>query len=175
MTIELDGLDGLRRNLEDIQTSISGMDYSEQLRETAADLRGLHQGYFDSESDPDGNLWPDWHLKRRRASWNHKNLDDTGRLKESLISEGGENIEIIDQNSLEWGTGVPYSRSHQDGESVAISETLIGRRGQIRPAGSVIQLPVRQHVGITTDAVDRIAERIAEAAESFMADRLSQN
>ncbi len=160
---EFDSLfSGLGRQLQD-------MDFTEALQESANEFRSIHAGYFAREAGPSGTSWPEWMWKRRGAAWDHKTLDDTGRLKESLTGTGPDHIEEITPHSLEWGTSVPYSRNHQFGGTFVTTELLITRYGGRKPEGSFITIPPREHVGLRDSDVDAVVNRIADAVlEQFM-------
>lgn len=162
MTQTFDDISGLDVVLGDVTGLFSDMSYREPLAEFSDELSEIHQGYFDAETGPSGQMWPAWYFRRPGTSPDHKTLDVSGRLRGSLFTGGADNINDIDDKSITWGTSVPYAYKHQDGGEYPVETFLIGRRGGSRSPGQTIHLPQREHVGITDAVVDKLAEKIAD-------------
>jgi len=155
-----------------VQTALEQADYSSEMKGTADYLRVIHAEYFADETGPSGEKWTPWYFKRPGASADHKTLDDTGRLKESVIGTSSEHIEDISAKSLIWGTSVPYAWQHEIGGKFTVEEFLIGKRGQTKHPGDTINLPKREFIGINTDHVDAIVGTIADAAQAVVLDAI---
>lgn len=149
-------------SLQAIAQQVAAIDYTDTLKEEADDLRELHAGYFGAETGPDGNKWRPWYFRSLSAPEDHPTLFVTGRLKQSLI-DGPDHIESVEPRSLTFGTSVPYSAQNQFGGLFPVEQTLIGRRGGTKSVGEMINIPARPHVGMTVDAVDQLATKIADA------------
>lgn len=157
--LELNQLDEM---LTGIVSQARGINYENELQTTADELAKIHAGYFDAEAGPDGTPWPAWHFRDPGASPTHPTLFVTGRLKQSLIS-GPDHIEDISENTLTFGTDVPYAAQNNYGGIFPVDRYLIGKGGEVKVPGSSITIPQREFVGINDAEVDKIAERIADA------------
>jgi phage gpG-like protein len=167
MTESLLDIGELDTLFHDLESRVSGADYSDTLQEVADEFRGIHQSYFDREAGPNGAPWPPWYFRAAWAPPDHKTLNVTGRLRESLFG-GPDHIEDIASRSLVFGTSVEYAYQHQYGGEFEVNETLIGKRGELLHPGQMINLPQREFVGIDDREVDRVAERIADATVELL-------
>lgn len=168
-TMDLQGLEGV---VSRIVGAINGADYTETLTAEAAKLREIHRSYFQSESGPDGEQWTPWYFRRRGTNPDHKTLDVTGRLKRSVTEQGGEHIEEITDQSITFGSSVPYGYKHQDGGEYEVDDFLVGKRGGSKSPGDLINLPKREFIGINGEHLGEIARDVACQAAQIVVDAI---
>lgn len=167
MTITLNSVDDLPAVFEELGQEYERIDYAPTMGEFADELREVHQNYFLGEYGPSGADWQPWRWRSPDAPNNHPTLNVTGRLRDSLVREGGEHVENIDPRGMDWGTSVPYAGQHNfGGVSTVPAGGLVGRFGGFLPAGKQINIPQREFVGINepiaTGLVETIADRVVE-------------
>jgi phage gpG-like protein len=161
-TIELDSLDELPQVFLDLEAEYRAATYAEPLGLFAEELRDAHGRMFDREEDPTGRPWEPWHWRPEDAYHDKPTLMVSGRLRSSLESQGGEHIETVRPRDLVFGTSVPYAEIHQEGATITTGIPLVGRDGGYIPAGTVLHIPQREHVGMNGGQVDRVAELAAD-------------
>lgn len=169
MTITLDSIDKLTDVFTELGQEFDRADYSPVLGEFADELRDVHQNYFLGEFGPSGADWKPWRWRSPDAPENHPTLNVSGRLRDSLVKDGGEHVETIDQRGMDWGTSTPYAGQHNfGGVSTVPAGGLVGRFGGYLPAGKQINIPQREFVGINTEHADNLTETVADAAVEAM-------
>ena len=97
---------------------------------------------FQSSQSPFGDGWAP--LKHPRPAGHNpgsRPLIDTGDLELSLIGEGEGNITQITNDSLVYGTSIPYAGFHQHGTS---------------------NIPARPFLNVNEDQLSRLANDVAE-------------
>lgn len=164
-------IDDANRITDAIYQALVDADYTEPLHEIADYLREIHAGFFASETSPTGAPWTPWYFRRLGADPNHRTLDDTGRLRESLQG-GPDHIENIHSRDLEFGTSVPYAYQHQIGGEFTVGQFLVGRNGGARHVGQTINLPKREFLGINPTHLEQIGETVARSAARQMIDAI---
>jgi len=109
-------------------------------------VRGVRNRFKDEE-DPDGNKWKELSkitLDMRRkgkgskqfAQGTVKILQDTARLKNSIIGKSNDNIIDYDNLQVSVGTNVEYAKIHQQG---GVSEFN----------GNIVKVPQRKFLGFS--------------------------
>ena len=145
-----------------MQSNLSSMVFTAPLTVIADDLRKTHQGYFDTQTAPNGVAWAPLApatIKRRFSRDMGGNprggisagftpdetiLIDTGAMKSSTVFKGNrDHVETIGPALLEWGTKDEKAAIHQFG------------------AGKI---PARPFVGWNEPAINSATEHIADAA-----------
>lgn len=141
---------------------LSHIDFSEVMQSELEDLEAVHQSYFDAQAGPRGEGWEPWFWRPTWAPSDHPTLEITGHLRQSLTIGGIENFSFFDRNSLEFGTTVDYAGIHNFGGEVTFTEDMVGRDGSgFKRRGSSVQIPQREHVGMSEEYVSGVVERIA--------------
>jgi phage gpG-like protein len=109
--------------------------------------------------------WPDWELRETESSDDHPNLEVTGRLRNSLLPGGGENINDVHKRESTWGTMVSYAEDHLLGGMVIASADLVPRGGgEVRVwAGETVEIPQRPFATITQEMVTTLGHTIAQS------------
>lgn len=114
----------------------------EDWAETIEELERQHGEYFDREAGPDG-AWQELSPVTVAKKGHNKILYEQSILQDSLQHSGAMHaIREPNPTELVFGTDRPWAWVHQQG------------------AG----LPQRQHVGLTEEGLDAVAETIADAA-----------
>lgn len=169
-TVELDSLDDLPNVFLDLEEEFRSTSYEQPLETFAGDLRDAHGRMFDEERTPTGRDWAPWRWRPDWASDYKPTLFVTGRLRSSLESEGSpDHIERVEPLSLEFGSSVPYSPLHNEGGQIRTGIPLVGRDGAgYLPAGTLINIPQREHVGMNAAQVDQLAELAADHAVTVL-------
>lgn len=110
-------------------------------------LRELHQGYFDSETSPDGDAWPELAASTIARKGHDTILVDKGALAASLTEGTGDSILVIydegRNKGIVFGTDVEHSQ---------------------------YQNPEREHVGLSEAVLDVMAEQVADETLERWAD-----
>jgi phage gpG-like protein len=147
-----------------ITISLHGLDFTNTWTDYIfPTIAQAERGYFANETGPDGQPWPQWYFRASWAPTEHPTLHVSGALEESLTGRGSGHIETVAPNEATYGTNVPYSAIHQEGATITLGIDLIGRGGEHRPAGTVMTIPARPHVGLTEQALDEICGQIGDA------------
>lgn len=145
-----------------LDASIHAMDFSDCFRNRIFPrLADMERGFFAREAGPDGNPWAHWQFRPAWASDDHPTLHITGALEESLAGGGPGHVESVSANEATYGTSIPYAGIHQYGATITIGIDLVGRGGSpFLPAGTVIEIPARPHVGLTEEMRTEIVQLI---------------
>lgn len=101
----------------------------------------LGKGFLQSRG-PDGQTWPA--LKQRRPKGHnqgHRPLIDFGDLLASVASDGNGHVEIVGDDSAEFGTNLDYAGIHQDGGG---------------------RIPARPFVGVSDEMADLVTDMVAD-------------
>lgn len=145
---------------EQFENKIRGLsgpqDFGVVLHEVARQTRDDTRDRFMREVAPDGSDWPELAEstkdKKRRQGLPLVTLVAHGALWESLGS-----IDEVSSDSLRWGTDDPKAQFHDSDEP---------RKSKARLHDSdEPNLPQRQIVGFSAEAVDRIEEQVADFVE----------
>ena len=115
------------------------------LEQAVKDLENDHQGFFDAAQDATGAPWPPLAPATVRRKGHDTILVETGALRKSLTSKGGDAIrEIFDepQEGFSFGTSDPKAPFHQAGTE---------------------RMPARPPVGMTEERLDQICDEIADS------------
>lgn len=159
----VDGFDGLTDVINGMIGLANDADFSDTLDGFVPDIERIQADHFNNRSDPNGNPWPrtQWF---RTGNNSHPTLEDTGRLRGSLIRGAADNITEISDRELTFGTGVEYANTHQEGAQVITDVPLVteGGKGGYLPAGSQLNIPERPFVGMTEAAVTGFTEAVAD-------------
>lgn len=154
---------------KDIENDINDMDFKEPLNDFTETLDQKHQEYFDTSKGPSGEPWLDWRWRQIDSSDSHPTLDDSGTLRASLREGGLGHVEDVSGNSLVWGTSIVYAGIHNFGGTVTTRVPLVGRGGVgYLPAGSVLTIPQREHVGINDQTLQKLVDDIADSTVEAM-------
>lgn len=134
-------------------------------------VRGLEEDHkvgFQTETSPTGAPWPPWYFRTSKAPIDHKTLHVTGKLERSVTQRGEGHVEIITDQTLTWGTELPYAWLHQTGQTIKLGISLIGRKGNRIGPGTLLHLPKREFVGMNEDQVQNIINAAADTAIEFL-------
>lgn len=140
------GIDDLQGVLDDVAKQFGDIDYQPVLVSALKDMESLHESYFASGAGPAGT-WPPNAPSTVRRKGHATVLVEKGKLRASLNSPGGDAVRDVfkegadNQHGLVFGTSVEHSIFNQEGTPTA---------------------PARPHVGLTEQALDRIAENVAD-------------
>jgi len=125
-------------------------------------LSQIHQGYFNRSAGPSGQRWEEWHFTDPSVM-DHPTLEVSGTLRGSLTVGGAQNVARSSAHGLVWGTSVPYAKIHQEGARIVTGRALVSRDGRFYlPAGSVLNIPRREFVGLSDEAVGFFVESTAD-------------
>lgn len=165
MTIVIDEAADLRQVLESLQADFQSLNYQPSLDEFGNVLAEQHDEFFYRSRGPDGVDWPEWYWRDPEAANEHLTLFASGRLRRSLTQRtDADHIETLAAREMSFGTGVEYSVLHNEGAQIRTAIGLVGRNGGYLPEGTLINLPKREHVGMTADNTTDLTERVADAA-----------
>ncbi len=167
--IELDELGNRLSDVSDLRTiNFVGFFNDQMVR-----IGDLHQQYFAMQAGPNGKPWEPWNWTPTWAPKDHPTLEITGRLRSSLIPGGTDNVATVTQDTLTFGTSVSYAPLLNFGGDVAVSESMVSRDGKgFMPAGTIIFVPAREHVGLSEQFVDRFVEDLADSILEELASRV---
>ncbi len=146
-----------------ISRSIESLDFTEPLTEISEELFAIHAQYFAREAGPSGQSWPPWYYRALGTPNDHRTLDVSGRLRESVTQSSPDHIQQVEAKRLTWGTAVPYAYKHQFGGVFEVDQPLIGRDGRgRRMPGDDINIPQREFVGMTSQNLDGFCQMLAD-------------
>lgn len=173
--------------VQHVVSNIGAADWSFSFDAIGTMLAGDHAGFFDSQSDPNGNKWEPLSSRAVDSRWlrqlgggaigsgrigktlessflaqgfspDKSILIDTGALKISLAYRGSPNhVEKQGTLDFEFGTAVEYAAKHQFG---AQTQTYDERRER----WVEIELPPRPMVGWSDRSIPAAVEIIADDA-----------
>lgn len=117
------------------------------------------------EESPDGERWADWLWRDIDYHDIPGPLMNTGRLYNSFVRGGGENIDSFSARSAIYGSDVPYAAVHQYGGKTEIDPfvNLVRRGGGAEWEHETIDVPARPMLGVRDDHVDVFADSIADS------------
>lgn len=164
MTTVVNGFGELSGLFLGIQKEFETADFKRPLLEFTNTLRATHARGFAESRSPGGEPWREWYWRDPQASNNHKTLEVSSRLKQSVITRNADHVERVDRRYLEFGTSVEYAATHQDGAKVVTAIPLVGRRGGYLPAGTLITIPARPFVGMSEETVQVAVDGMADHA-----------
>lgn len=125
-------------------------------------LAQIHQGYFNRSAGPSGQRWEEWHWTDPNVM-QHPTLYVSGKLRGSLTVGGASNVSRPSAHGLVWGTSVPYAKIHQEGARIVTGRALVSRDGRFYlPAGSVLNIPRREFLGLSDEAVGFFVDSTAD-------------
>jgi len=139
---ELDDLRYLGGVFAGVEAQFRDLDYTETLRGFMPVLQQEEARQFSQQADAAGRAWPKLSPVTIARKGHDRILVETGRLRASLESQNGDSVRATSHRGLLFGTAVPYSIFHQTG----------GRR-----------LPQREHVGMNSEACDKLTATVADA------------
>ena len=145
MTVVLDSPDDLQSVYDDVAADFDETDFTPMLDDWLFRFEDIHSQYFQAEAGPDGDAWPELAEATIARKGHDAILIDSGKLSTSLIGGGvGDAIrDTFDEGpnaGLTFGTSVEYAAFHQEGDGV----------------------PKREHVGLSEQVVDVLAEETAD-------------
>lgn len=159
MTRYVDGFEGLADLFNEMEDQLFDHDFTPAMTAEIGQLQEVHRRHFENQADPGGTPWAPLSpatvaMKGRRSGHQaaHETiLVDTGRLFESLVvgpavsdSDRIRDVGRLDDGAyLTFGTDVPYSIFHDTGTR---------------------RMPARVHVGMSSEDVDAMTGRLADAA-----------
>lgn len=162
-TIEVDGLDGLEAVFDGIAAQFQDRDYDQFLADEMVILSEAHDERFERRVDPQGLAWLPWNWRRIGESDSHPTLEVSGTLRASLTPGGLGSIGEVAKNVLTYGTRIAYAGIHNFGALIITGIALVARRGRgFLPAGSQLNIPQREFVGMNEGDLDAMTERIAD-------------
>ena len=146
MTIVLDSFEDLQSVYDGVAADFDDTDFTPLLDDFLIRMEDLHSQYFQAEAGPDGDAWPELAQATIDRKGHDTILVDTTRLRTSLVGGGGGDAirDTFDEGpnaGLTFGTSVEYSIFHQEGGP---------------------NLPQREHVGLSEQVVDVLAEETAD-------------
>jgi phage gpG-like protein len=145
--------------IDEVAQAIENLTFKEPLEEVRELLRSETEIGFQTETDPDGNKWPELkpqtikrklrRAKRERHQSRNKILQDKGDLADSLLVKPRTTgtVEELSESTLDWGTEIPYGWFHTEGTK---------------------HMPKREFVGVSESAADRIEDILADHVEKVI-------
>ena len=117
------------------------LQYRQPLREEVVPLLvAEHEEYFNREAGPLGNWQPLSPVTVKKKGFDTI-LIETNRMRSSLLFDGPDHIEDVEDRFLTWGTSDPKAHIHQEGTA---------------------RIPQRAFVGVSEETADAIADKIAD-------------
>ena len=180
------GVDQLEVELENAEIVINALmdgvvsgfentNYATALSEFSDVLEERHQGYFDRRESPTAEPWKEWFWRDPDAEDSHETLEVSGTLRGSLRRGGLGHIEEVTRSSLLWGTGIRYAALHNFGGQVRTGVPLVSRGGRFYlPAGSLLNIPQREFVGMNDELTDDLAGYVADWSVLSLMPRAAQ-
>ena len=139
-------------------------DYTEDLHAWHLRMSDEDQDNFNNQGTASRGAWADWVLREKDSSDDHPILEVTGRLRNSLIPGGGENVNDVHKRQSTWGTAVDYAEDHILGRTITSSVPLYGKGGgTVAPVGTDINLQERPFMTITEEMVTTLGHTIAQS------------
>jgi len=127
--------------LDRCQSLIEDMDFTSVLTEFIPEIAAGEAAAFDGQMTPGGEAWAPLKPSTIARKGHNRILFETGALKNSLITPGGPgNVNEVFPRGLVYGTEVPYSIFHTTGTD---------------------KMPKREHVGMSSETVDKLCDRVA--------------
>lgn len=164
-TIEVDGLDGLDQVFASIEADFQGANYNALLADELVILSESHDERFERRVNPQGLAWLPWNWRGIRDSDSHPTLEVSSTLRASLMPGGLGSIAEVARNVLTYGTNIAYAGIHNFGALIITGIALVARGGGgFLPAGSQLNIPQREFVGMNETDVDAMTERVADDA-----------
>lgn len=148
--IKLKGIQELQKSIEKIQSTL-GKSLEVPLRQAGLHLMAITGERFEQQISPGGSKWEklkDSTIARRRSK-SSAILQDRGTLKNSVSSN--PRIYKLDENSLEFGTNLPYANVHQFGD------------------GGRVKIPPRQIDGVVKLRTNRKGELLRQKKHQNLA------
>lgn len=155
--------------LEEILSTDDRADFSPEIDRWHTFLEVEVIGAFEGQRSPEGQKWKPWWWRNRKYHGMTRALIRTGRLFESFVRGGSENVDQISGKRGLYGTSVPYAGIHQYGGESEVTETL-HRRGSsfVRYLYDRIDVPPRPMLGVREDMVEVFADSIADGIVNRM-------
>lgn len=147
IALDADGPEEIRRIIQHVLDGVTeefdATDYRNPLKEKVVPvLQAEHEQYFNNESGPLGK-WPALAPRTVKKKGFDTILIETNTMRSSLLFDGPNHVEDVEERYLVWGTSDEKARIHQDGTD---------------------RIPQRAFVGVSETTTDAIAEVIADAA-----------
>jgi phage gpG-like protein len=126
----------------DLGSIVADTDYTETLADFQQVIAGVEMAAFGGSHEPGGAPWAELAPSTVKRKGHGKILYESGDLMASLIEVGGPgNISEVSDHGSIYGTSVLYAIFHDQGTS---------------------RMPARPPVGINQEAVDKLADMVAE-------------
>jgi phage gpG-like protein len=138
------GAAGLDEYLNDFFQEAVELDLEPAMEAEFGHLERLHETYFDNERAPDGSPWAPLAPSTIARKGHNRILIETDAMRKSLVDQSGDSIRELARAStqgLSFGTNDPKSPFHTKGTG---------------------RMPAREHIGVTEDYADQLAERTAD-------------
>jgi phage gpG-like protein len=136
-------------------SDLADLDYTDFFEDQLTALEELHQTYFETETDPDGNAWKPLAPSTIAKKGHDRILIETGALNNSLVLRNAEGaVREVTEDSIRFGTDIEYSQYHQQGARRRQRRTATGRFA----SGFIFGLPQRKHVGLTDEFWDNFID-----------------
>lgn len=150
--------------LEEILATDEQADFSDELNRWHTFLEVEVIGAFTGQRSPEGDTWEPWLWRNREWHGEPKALVRSGRLHDSFVRGGSENIDEVEGKSSVYGSSVPYAGIHQTGGQSKVSEPPLHLRGKpwIDWVYDTIDVPPRPMIGMRDDMVEVLADAIAD-------------
>lgn len=140
----------LHKVLNEVAKQFDAIDYRQPLREQVVPLLvAEHEDYFNRESGPLGK-WPALAQRTVKKKGFDTILIETNTMRSSLLFDGPDHVEDVEERYLVWGTSDEKAAIHQ-----------YGTEGTPR-------IPQRAFVGVSEQTTDAIAEVAADAAVAVL-------
>ena len=131
----------LEQWLAEITQQVEAISYKPAFQDQVIQvLQAQHEEYFNAQSGPDGP-WPALAASTVKAKGFDTILVEFNNMRSSLLFEGGDHVQDVEDKYLTWGTADEKAAIHQEGTS---------------------KIPQRAFVGVNDKNAEDIAEIIAE-------------
>lgn len=157
----------LTREMEQMHALLQGGPGAQAMEDCGQALSVQLAHQFDVGETPQGEPWPQWRFRKPESSDSHKTLWDSGRLRDSLVSQTGDSIRRHSSRDLHYGTSVEYASTHDEGAEVVTDTWLVARGGAFWiPPGTTLHIPQRRFSGWAGGTLEDCGEAIAVGALS---------
>lgn len=134
----------IRKLFEAIEANAAKFDFTVTINAIADDLATSHEGFFNNQADPNGELWKALAPVTVKRKGHPVILIEHNNMRSSVVNrKHPKHVETISPMSMIWGTSDEKALFHQEGTD---------------------RIPQRQFVGWSEAVVESTANKVADSA-----------
>ena len=152
--------------LQNVLNTDERAEYTDELNWWHTLMSDRDQESFAIEGVPGGAPWARWGLKTLGSvERGDPTLQDSGRLRKSLVRGGRDNVDSVGPRESEWGTSVEYATLHNSmGGSTTVTDYLYNSEKKlVKEPGDNVLIEPRPFATLTTQMIDGLAELVADS------------